>query len=106
MPSSFNKSSPADGAINQPTTVGLSWETSSGASSYDLCFDTIINDSCDQGWNYKNIRATSVTLYNLNLGTTYEWHVRAVNSGGITYSNGNNPLAFWTFTTTSRSEER
>jgi len=92
----FNKTSPASGLIDQPLNPTLSWGASSGASSYEYCYDTT-NDSACSGWT-TNGTATSVGLSELSGSTTYYWHVRAVNSFGTTYSDGLS-TAFWSFTT-------
>ena len=95
-PVSFNKTLPTNGATNQPFNPTLSWEASSGVTSYDYCFDTSNDNACSSWTN--NGTATSVGLTGLSTGTTYYWHVRAVNSFGITFSNGSD-IAFWSFTT-------
>ncbi len=94
VPGAFNKSSPSNGAANQPTSLALIWGSSSNAASYEYCYDTTNDNSCS-GWT-NNGSSTSVSVSGLNLATTYYWHVRAVNSFGTTYSNGN---AWWSFTT-------
>ncbi|MEW5830809.1 MAG: clostripain-related cysteine peptidase [Chloroflexota bacterium] len=94
VPGAFNKSSPSNGASNQPTSLTLAWGSSSNAASYEYCYDTTNDNSCG-GWT-NNGSSTSVSVSGLNLATTYYWHVRAVNSFGTTYSNGN---AWWSFTT-------
>jgi hypothetical protein len=93
-PSTFNKTTPANGATNQPASSILSWGTSSGATSYEYCYGT--TNPCSN-WT-SNGTSTSKALSGMTLGTTYYWHVRAVNAGGTTYSDGSN-AAFWSFTT-------
>jgi hypothetical protein len=95
-PAAFNKTLPVDGATGQPLNPTLSWGTSSGATSYEYCYDTT-NDSACSGWT-NNGAATSVGLSGLSATTTYYWHVRAVNGFGTTYTNGSG-TAFWSFTT-------
>jgi len=97
-PTAFNKSSPAKGATNQPASLTLSWGTSTGATSYDYCYDTTNDNSCAT-WT-GNGTSTNKTLSGLNADTVYYWHVRAVNSGGTTYANASS-TAFWSFTTKS-----
>jgi hypothetical protein len=97
LPSAFNKSSPADNATNQPTYSTLQWGDSSGATEYWYCYDTTDDNNCFNWIN--NGASTSRSLNGLAYGTTYYWHVRAVNSYGTIYSNGNNPTSFWSFTT-------
>jgi FtsP/CotA-like multicopper oxidase with cupredoxin domain len=95
-PAAFNKSLPANGATDQPLNPTLSWGASSGATSYEYCFDTT-NDNACSGWT-TNGPVTSVGLSGLSASTTYYWHVRAVNSFGNIYANGSS-TAFWSFTT-------
>jgi Flp pilus assembly protein TadG len=96
-PAAFNKLNPSDGAINQATSVTLSWQASAGAASYEVCFDTTTNNTCSSSW--VNVgSSTSQPINGLAASTTYYWHVRAVNVAGITYSNGAD-TAFWYFTT-------
>jgi hypothetical protein len=95
-PTAFNKSSPANGATNQPLNPTLSWASSTGVASYEYCYDTTNDDTCS-GWT-NNGSATSVGLSGLSASTTYYWHVRAVNSFGTTYANGSS-TAFYSFAT-------
>jgi hypothetical protein len=94
------KTSPANGATGQSTSPTLTWSSSSGATRYEYCYDTSNDNACSNWVN--NGTATSVSLSGLANNTTYYWHVRAVNAGGTTYSNGSS-TAYWSFTTTSSS---
>jgi hypothetical protein len=92
-PGAFSKSSPSNGATGQSISPALTWGASSGATSYDYCFDTS-NDGACSNWT-SNGNATSKTLNGLAYSTTYYWHIRANNAYGTTYSNG----GYWSFTT-------
>ena len=91
----FNKLSPPDGATDIVINPILSWEISGGASSYEYCIDTIINNSCDSEWIDVG-GSTTVDLSGLSYLTLYEWQVRAVNIGGTTYANDR---IWWNFKT-------
>jgi hypothetical protein len=92
-PGAFNKSSPTNTATGQATSPTLSWAASTGATSYDYCYDTTNDGVCS---NWTNTTGTSAPIGSLSNSTTYYWHVRANNAGGTTYSNGD---AWWSFTT-------
>ncbi len=92
----FTKSAPINGIIGQSTSPVLSWSTSSGATSYEYCYDTN-NDNLCSNW-ISNGTSTSKILSRLSTATTYHWHVRASNGDGTIYSNGSGS-AFWSFTT-------
>ncbi len=98
QPGIFNKSAPSNGATNQSLNPNLSWGASSGAASYEYCFDTSNDNACSAWVN--NGTATSVALSGLANSTTYYWHARSVNGFGTTYANGSS-TAFWSFTTTA-----
>jgi hypothetical protein len=97
-PSSFGKTSPLDDAINQPTTLTLTWESSSGTTEYEYCYDDSNDNTCSS-WTTTGT-STNVEIPGLNNATTYYWHVRAKNVGGTTYSNGTSS-SFWSFSTIS-----
>ncbi len=97
-PAAFGKTSPANGVTGQSTSPTLTWGASTGATSYEYCYDTT-NDSACSTWT-SNGTATSKALSGLSNGTTYYWHVRAINAGGTTYADGAS-TAFWSFTTES-----
>jgi len=95
-PANFSKNSPSNGAVNQPTSLTLTWGVSSCATKYGYCIDTTNDNNCTT-W-YDNGSSTGKTFTNLTPGTTYYWHVLAQNDNGQTKSNGSS-TAFWSFTT-------
>jgi hypothetical protein len=96
LPGGFSKSSPTNGSTSRPLDQRIAWAPSSGADYYESCYDTSNDNACSSWIN--NGTAYNVNLSGLSPGTTYYWHARAVNSCGMTYSNGNSS-AFWSFTT-------
>ena len=85
--------SPANGATNQPMTVTLSWNASSGASTYRLQVSTNSNFSTTV-YDNANLTSTSQSVGPLATSTTHYWHVSASNSAGTSaYS------SIWSFTT-------
>jgi hypothetical protein len=94
LPGSFSKTSPANGAPNQPTNPTLSWGSSSGAASYEYCYDSTNNNACDGNWTSTGSN-TSVNLSGLINGTTYYWQVQARNAAGPMEAAG----GWWSFTT-------
>ena len=73
--------SPANGAVNQSTTLTLSWNPATGATTYRLqvsrnpAFTTIIFDDSTNA-------ATSRQIESLINNTNYYWRVKAKNAGG------------------------
>jgi hypothetical protein len=96
-PGGFNKIAPANGATGQPANPTLSWGASSGATSYEYCYDTTNDNACTT-WTSSGA-STSVGLSGLT-PATYYWQVRANNTGGTTLADGG---AWWTFTSTGSS---
>ena len=94
-PGPFNKTSPSDGAMNIPASTTLSWAASSGATSYEYCYDTTLDAACAGSW--VNVgTALSANISGLVVNTLYNWQVRAVNGNGPTSANA---AAWWTFGT-------
>jgi hypothetical protein len=98
LPGPFSKTSPSDYASAQPTSLTLGWGASSGAASYEYCYDTT-NDSACSAWTSAGT-ALSAGVSGLSTGTTYYWQVRAINAGGMTYADGSS-TSFRRFTTSS-----
>jgi hypothetical protein len=97
LPAAFLKTSPATGSTNRPVSQTLKWAASTGATSYEYCYDTTNDSACSTSW-VSNGTATSVVLNNLLPSTTYYWQVRAVSAVGTTYANGT-ATSFWNFKT-------
>ena len=93
----FGKSAPADGTTNQSISTTLSWDTSTGTTSYEYCYSSAPGP-CTK-WNSVGAN-TSVTLSGLAPGYSYYWQARAVNSGGVVEADGG---TWWSFTTTTVS---
>lgn len=103
-PAAFSKSAPVDSALDLPGTVKLSWNTSVGAESYEVCADTTNNNTCDNKWTSTGT-ATNHTLTNLTL-STYYWQARAVNTTGSTEADGGGWWSFSVNETTPKYDEK
>lgn len=85
--------SPSNGSTGASTSLTLSWNSSSGATSYgvqvstDTSFSTAIV-------NQTGITTTSYAVSGLANNTTYYWHVNATGVGGTS-----NWSSRWSFTT-------
>jgi len=90
LPGSFGKSTPANGALDQVTNPYLSWTASSGASSYEVCYNT--SATCSS-WSSVGT-ARSKALSGLVSGKKYYWQVRAHNGSGYTYANAGSWRSF------------
>ncbi|MFZ5880414.1 MAG: S-layer homology domain-containing protein [Chloroflexota bacterium] len=96
-PIAFVKTLPADNAVGQSTTPVLAWGSSTYATSYSYCIDTVDNNLCDTNW-VSNGSSTFITLVGgLTPNYTYYWQVRATNPQGTVEGNGTN--VWWEFTT-------
>lgn len=98
-PAAFNKSAPANGIVNQPTSVTLTWNASNGVTpanyyEYRYCEDPASEVTCSS-WNNTGLNTTA-NLSGLTLGKTYYWQARAVNDYGETFANGSAD-AYWNF---------
>ncbi len=89
---------PPDSVQTGPTRAispTLTWDASSGATSYEYCYDTTSGNSCDGSWTSAGAN-TSADISGLSANTTYYWQVRANNGGGATPANDG---TWWSFTT-------
>ncbi len=51
LPGAFNKLTPPVTATNQPINgLELTWNISKLATSYEYCYDTLNNNTCDTSW--------------------------------------------------------
>ncbi len=87
-------SAPANNSYNRDLTLTLSWNNSTGASTYklqvatDMSFTSLIVD-------VSGLTTNSYTVNNLNLNTLYYWRVAAVGSSG----SSSNWTVSWSFRT-------
>jgi len=82
-PAAFNKTSPANNATNQPTTVTLKWAASTRATIYEYCI--ALTQAACTNWKSTGTQ-TTVAVSGLAKGKAYFWQVRAKNVGGTTIS--------------------
>ena len=80
-PGAFSKTAPANGTTELSVNPSLSWGSSTNANSYEYCYDTTNNASCDTAWNSVGT-ATSTVLSGLIERTKYYWQLRAIGSSG------------------------
>jgi putative Ig domain-containing protein/VCBS repeat protein len=93
LPGMFSKTFPPNGVPGLPPgQLTLSWTFSSGATSYEYCYDKIDNNSCDAAWI--SVNTAVVPLSGLSGGTFYFWQVRARSTAGTTEANAG---AWWSF---------
>lgn len=94
----FGKSSPANNATNQTTTLTLAWQASASATGgYRYCISEA-TISCTV-WNYNATTSINIAL---QPGKTYQWQVRAYDGANGTgnFIEADN-ATWWKFTTTS-----
>ena len=87
------KQSPANGTTGLGSAVTLTWGAASGATNYQVCYDTTNDGACAGSWVSAGT-ATSSALSSLAAGTYY-WQVRAQNATGTTDADGG---TWWAFT--------
>jgi len=88
-------SSPANGATGVSIPATLSWNASSGASSYRVQVSTA-SDFSTLTYDQSGITSTSTSVSGLAANTLYYWRVNASNAGGTSAWS-----ATWSFTTGS-----
>ena len=74
-------SSPVDGATGVSTSPTLSWNASSGATSYTVQVSTS-SAFTTFAYNVSGITSTSTSVSGLAASTVYYWRVNATNAGG------------------------
>ena len=84
-PAAFSMTTPANNAVNQPTTVTLTWAASTRATSYEYC--VALTQAACTNWKSTGTK-TTVAVSGLAKAKSYFWQVRAKNTGGITISSG------------------
>jgi hypothetical protein len=89
----FSKVAPANGTGGLSSPVALTWTAFPGATSYQVCVDSVNNGSCDTSW----VAVGNTTSYAAPRAVgTYYWQVRAYN-GAYTVADGGTE---WGFTVT------
>jgi hypothetical protein len=96
-PGAFGKNLPPHASTGVSVNPALTWGASNGSVSYEYCYDTSNNNTCNATW-ISTGTGRSVALSGLAFATTYYWQVRAINANGTTYADGN-AATFWRFTT-------
>ena len=81
IPNQPTLNSPVDGIIDQSLSPTLSWNASSGATSYTLQVSQELNFSTSV-FNQSGLSGTSVQVSGLTYNSTYYWRVSATNSSG------------------------
>jgi len=110
IPGPFQKTTPANGALNMPTqttAVLLAWTPASNTNGYEVCLGTNPN-TCDlSGGGFQDVGNVTSRYINqlpfsvaLAPASTYWWQVRAYNNVTATRTLANNGVAFY-FTTVS-----
>lgn len=95
LPGSFGKLTPPHLASGLPSNPTLTWAASAGATSYEVCWDTIDNQACDGAWTSTSSQL-GIGPLPLAADRTYFWQVRARNAAGTTDADGG---SWWRFTT-------
>ena len=91
-PSTPNSPSPADGAVNQSSSVTLTW-SATGATSYDV----LLGPTDPPSQVASGLTSASYSVSGLTPGGIYFWQIVAHNSGGA------NQGPAWSFTTAGSS---
>ena len=86
-------SSPTNGATDQPTTLTLDWNASSGATSYRLQVDDDPNFGSPY-YDQSGLTSTDQQVSGLANNTTYHWRANAANASGTSPWS-----SVWQFTT-------
>jgi hypothetical protein len=94
LPGSFGKTKPSNGAT-KPSTATLTWGSSSNATEYQYCIDTVNDNLCNSFWISTGTNL-NVVLNSLEPVTKYYWEVRAKNLAGSTLANSG---SWWYFIT-------
>ena len=100
VPGAPKKSTPANGAAGQATSLNLTWTAGTGTTTaYQYCYTTTYNGCTNTTGPWQgNGTATTVAISSLSQSTTYYWQVRAQNAIGTVYADDVN--YDWSFTTT------
>ena len=96
IPAQVAKGNPANGAVDQPLSLVLTWTAAAQATSYNIYFGTTVTLIAANKLN--NTTGLVYTLTGLSYITTYYWRVDAVNLDGANtgmtwdFSTGTEPV--------------
>lgn len=99
-PGPFTKTTPTNGATGRPTSLSLTWTSSSTATDYEYCLDTSNNATCDSSW-VQTASLSSQVVAGLAPATTYSWQVRSRSAAGATEGDSGTWFTFTTATVTN-----
>jgi hypothetical protein len=95
IPGAFGKVGPANGTGQGVAgAMTLTWQQSSGATSYEYCYDLVDDAVCNGSW--VSTTAASAAIMVAGDSTPVFWQVRARNGAGVTEADNG---AWWRFTT-------
>jgi len=89
-PAAFSKLLPGNSKSGVKRPPHLTWESSTGATSYQVCA-SLTSGACS---SWTTVTGTSYDVPSTQPNKTYYWQVRAVNANGVTDANGG---TWWSF---------
>lgn len=95
-PDDFSMLSPSNESNGNSINLTFDWEDSSGADTYQYCFDNKSSGPCDGTWYDTDTSSQGTPPEPLLNNRVYRWQARATGPGGTTYANGGGMWIFGT----------